>query len=311
VVNVGFLRLLKCPVCPGSLFVSQGVLQNDTMDEGTLECEECHLCYRVSEGIPRLVPQSGPYVINAEDIEFFDSGDWEVPKELPPESMRKRFALHHPRYEYNERHLFRRFEQFPLNGPMLDLGCGLSDLPWVLMDENEARPRVGIDLAISSLKKARELNGMEVVQGCMDALPFRSHVFGSVLCLGALHHCVRYPEAEIEMLRVTKKGGLLAIHEPVLKPPLRGGASRMPSPGCYRFPEEEFFESILRETKVLHADRSMTSVRIAAHLAHKPWMMGIRGLLPLIALLDRACEVIGGRFSNALGPAERWYILER
>jgi uncharacterized protein YbaR (Trm112 family)/ubiquinone/menaquinone biosynthesis C-methylase UbiE len=310
-MHVSLLELLKCPVCPGVLTIVDGAIQQDLLDEGKLKCEQCNAVYRVAEGIPRLVPQSGPSVINAEDIEFFDSGDWEVPKELPDAAMRPHFAANHPRYEYNDRYLFRQLRKSPLKGPMLDLGCGLSDLPWVLMNETESRPRVGIDLAISSLKKSRELNGMEVVQGCMDALPFRDGAFGSILCLGALHHCVRYPEAQAEMLRITQVGGQLAVHEPVLKPSLRGKASKMPSPGCYRFPEKEFFETLLNDTTVVYADRSMTTARIVAHLSHKPWMMKIRGLMPLIAFLDRACEKIGGPFFAALGPAERWYILER
>ncbi len=305
------LSLLKCPACPGGLFISEGRVDDDQLETGQLRCEKCGLNYPVEEGIPRLLPPELGTSVRQSD--YFEHGAWEIPDELPPPHMEKLFAKRHHRYDYYRRYLFKPLIRMEPRGPSLDAGCGLADTVGVLLPRQMASPRVGVDLAIRGLKIARERYGTDPVQGSMEALPFKSGCFSTVFSVGALHHCKNYRGAERELLRVLKEKGLLAVHEPVQKPSVRGGiVTEVPnSGGCYRFPEQEFFETLLNSRTVLWQRSSMTPARVGAHRIFKDWMVHVPGLMSIITAADVSTRVILGRFWKAFGCWERWYILRK
>ncbi len=89
--------------------------------------------------------------------------------------------------------------EFPLEGRILDLGCGTGLLSLFLK-----REVYGADFSFQMLKKAkrREI----VVQADMDFLPFRDAVFDSVLSFTSLQNLPSPDHIFNEVRRVLKKG---------------------------------------------------------------------------------------------------------
>lgn len=90
---------------------------------------------------------------------------------------------------------------------VLDIGCGssriISDLP----------DGVGLDLAFRKLRYLRRHKG-RLVQGSLDALPFRDAAFQTVICSEVIEHVPPDPDLFREMVRVLAPGGILILGTP-------------------------------------------------------------------------------------------------
>ena len=101
-------------------------------------------------------------------------------------------------------------------GVVIEIGCGkghfLSRVAAV--PGAPARTLVGLDLskAVFSLPG----RGLAGVQADGEVLPFRSEVADYVIFDGSLHHCIDYPAALREAIRVLAPGGSLILFEPVV-----------------------------------------------------------------------------------------------
>ena len=54
-MNRDLMEILACPVCKGELMLKVEKETNEIL-EGTLHCARCNHTYRISDGIPNLLP---------------------------------------------------------------------------------------------------------------------------------------------------------------------------------------------------------------------------------------------------------------
>ena len=110
---------------------------------------------------------------------------------------------------------------------VLDLGCGEGRHLHGLCSIENIR-LVGIDLCFNDLEKTRAgLVGiaggqtkqeLSLVQGDALRLPFANNAFDVVICSEVLEHLDDYEEAVLEIKRILKPGGALAISVPRMWP---------------------------------------------------------------------------------------------
>jgi SAM-dependent methyltransferase len=109
----------------------------------------------------------------------------------------------------------RRLLGGDVRGRVLNVGCGTGGFNLVV-EEAGARA-VGVDadpeaIAICALK--REKGGSAFVRAVAERLPFPDGDFDLVYCFSAIEHVESVEESVAEMVRVTRRGGLIYVHTP-------------------------------------------------------------------------------------------------
>jgi ubiquinone/menaquinone biosynthesis C-methylase UbiE len=102
-----------------------------------------------------------------------------------------------------------------VRGRLLNVGCGTGGFNLVV-EEAGARP-VGVDadaeaIAICALK--HEKGGGAFVRAAAERLPFPDGTFDVVYCFSSIEHVESVEESVAEMVRVTRRGGLIYVHTP-------------------------------------------------------------------------------------------------
>jgi 2-polyprenyl-3-methyl-5-hydroxy-6-metoxy-1,4-benzoquinol methylase len=102
----------------------------------------------------------------------------------------------------------------PLRGRVLNVGCGTGGFN-VLVASAGARV-IGVDgdaeaITICGLKATA---GGPFVQAHAEALPFRDEVFDLVHCFSVIEHVASVDATVAEMVRVTRRGGVVYVHTP-------------------------------------------------------------------------------------------------
>ena len=103
---------------------------------------------------------------------------------------------------------------------ILDVGCGPMFISYALT--NEMNEYVGVDvMPDASLKRYKDainnagVKSLHVVRASAEYLPFRNGSFDFVLCLDVLEHLSKPRQAILEIYRVLKDDGLMAISLPL------------------------------------------------------------------------------------------------
>ena len=96
---------------------------------------------------------------------------------------------------------------------VLDVGCGHGWLLRVLAEQCEGR-LVGVDRDVARLRKARTETGRAVVAGDALRLPFPDRAFDKAVLSEVLEHLPDDRGALLEVRRVLKPGGVVAITVP-------------------------------------------------------------------------------------------------
>ena len=109
----------------------------------------------------------------------------------------------------------RRLLGGEVRGRLLNVGCGTGGFN--LVAEEAGARAVGVDadpeaIAICALK--REKGGSAFVRAAAERLPFPDGVFDLVYCFSAIEHVESVEESVAEMVRVTRRGGLIYVHTP-------------------------------------------------------------------------------------------------
>ena len=109
----------------------------------------------------------------------------------------------------------RRLLGGDVRGRLLNVGCGTGGFNLVV-EEAGARP-VGVDadaeaIAICALKQ--EKGGGVFVRAAAERLPFPDGTFDVVYCFSSIEHVESVEESVAEMVRVTRRGGLIYVHTP-------------------------------------------------------------------------------------------------
>jgi SAM-dependent methyltransferase len=134
--------------------------------------------------------------------------DWATLVDLREEEEARLEAGHLERLRH-------RLGDQPLRGRILNVGCGTGGFN-VLAAGAGARA-VGVDddgeaIAICGLK-ARKAGGA-FVQAHAEALPFADGVFDLVHCFSVIEHVASVEATVAEMVRVTRRGGVVYVHTP-------------------------------------------------------------------------------------------------
>src|SRR5688572_30906150 len=101
----------------------------------------------------------------------------------------------------------------------LDVGCGPGSITRGLAERLTPGEVVGLDLAASALAEAqrdvdaRGLHNLRYVQGSVYELPFADASFDVVYAHQVLQHLREPGAALLEVLRVLRPGGILAVRE--------------------------------------------------------------------------------------------------
>ena len=101
---------------------------------------------------------------------------------------------------------------------VLEVGTGTGiHAAWLM--KHKKMKLIGLDISESMLKKAKEgLQNIEkeisFVVGEGQKLPFKDNTFDAAFCSGTLHHFSNPEEGIVELVRVTKIGGNVAVMEP-------------------------------------------------------------------------------------------------
>jgi SAM-dependent methyltransferase len=102
-----------------------------------------------------------------------------------------------------------------LPGPVLNVGCGTGGFN--VLAANAGARMVGVDadaeaIAICALK--RDKGGGAFVRAAAERLPFPDGAFDVVYCFSAIEHVESVEASVAEMVRVTRRGGLIYVHTP-------------------------------------------------------------------------------------------------
>jgi len=94
-----------------------------------------------------------------------------------------------------------------ISGPVLEVGCSIG------VYSNDFHDWVGIDISRTALLQIRGKN--RILATALN-LPFRNNVFSLVMCFDTIEHLPDPEKALLEINRVLKPGGFLAIGSPPL-----------------------------------------------------------------------------------------------
>jgi SAM-dependent methyltransferase len=106
----------------------------------------------------------------------------------------------------------RFYQDYPLEAPTLDLGCGDGHFVTVAFDQ---KLEVGIDPWTAPVFEAGQRGGYQLtLQGSGDRLPFQDGYFGSVVSNSVLEHIPDLDAVIAEVSRVIRPGGLFLFCVP-------------------------------------------------------------------------------------------------
>jgi ubiquinone/menaquinone biosynthesis C-methylase UbiE len=132
-----------------------------------------------------------------------------------------------------------RLEQ-PINGSILDVGCGPGIFLNMLARENGELSLAGLDIAPEMIRVAKERLGplADLKLGDAESLPWEDNRFNYVSCIDSFHHYPNPARVLREMHRVLRRGGRIVMADPsapvvmrqianLLNPLLRRGDVKM------------------------------------------------------------------------------------
>jgi len=196
------LDILACPKCKAALSLTADEPEKGTADdaeikEGTLRCETGHR-FPVVDYIPRFVA-SDEYAASF-------SFEWKIHRRTQLDDERSRASL-------NSFLQKTGFDLNELKGKLvLDVGVGAGRYADVV--QTAGAKVVGIDLSFSvdvAFENLGRREDVHLAQADIYGLPFKDETFDYIYSIGVLHHTPDAKAAFLQLPRLLKRGGRLAI----------------------------------------------------------------------------------------------------
>jgi ubiquinone/menaquinone biosynthesis C-methylase UbiE/uncharacterized protein YbaR (Trm112 family) len=189
-----FKNVLACPECHETLDYSKDLIH----------CQACHSNYQWQLNVPNLILNS-----------CMDPEEY-------PESLVKIYETEsRPRFVHamgqdwmslitreRERGYITQFLH-PINGPILDLACGVGNSTQYLIDGFGSSRIIAVDYSHAMLQQFEQsIKGTTVVRGSSSALPIASNSLGGVNCSDALQALPDAQQAFLEITRCMRPGAV-------------------------------------------------------------------------------------------------------
>jgi 2-polyprenyl-3-methyl-5-hydroxy-6-metoxy-1,4-benzoquinol methylase len=196
-----FLELLECPVCHSHFRIESASKQGDRIRSGTVVCSNDH-SYPIREFIPAFAREKNY-------MEVFSSLR-QTPEGSPPSSEELDVA----KITREEFLTETGIHPEELRGKtVLDAGCGGGRFIELLRDHGTRL--VGMDIDSTGLNQLNsglaDCENTHLAQADLFQLPFRSGAFDFIFSLGVLHHTPDPKGAFLNLVRLLKPGGQIAV----------------------------------------------------------------------------------------------------
>lgn len=191
--------LLCCPDCKGDLTLQDETPHLAEVETGSLACHSCQTYFPVLRGIPRFVA-SDQYVGSFS----YEWNRWN----------RVQLDIANGRRESEDTFAEKTgFTPDELRGKLvLDVGCGAGR--FLDVASRWGARVVGIDLSFAVEASQKTLGtrpNVSVIQADVFRLPFREQTFDAIFSIGVLHHSRDTREAFLQLPKLLKNGGDLAV----------------------------------------------------------------------------------------------------
>jgi SAM-dependent methyltransferase len=193
------LELLCCPDCKGDLRLNEVTPAAAEVESGALDCPACDVSFPIVRGVPRFVDSdqyagSFSYEWNRWDTVQLDAVNGSRESE---ETFAEKTA----------------FQPHELRGRlMLDVGCGAGR--FLDVASRWGARVVGVDLSFAVEAAQRNVGSrpdVSVIQADVFRLPFRDETFDAIFSIGVLHHSRDTRLAFLQLPRLLKRGGDIAV----------------------------------------------------------------------------------------------------
>ncbi len=222
------LDVVRCPTCLAGSLVPVEAVSDRTVSFGPVHCVGCHARFPVAEGVVDLGAPPAPKAGLGKLVQApWLARGWERYLRQPFNSALAlaaapltgaAAAVKGLRPGQQERELIAVLAALakPVDGPIVDLGCGSGQLLAALSREHKDRWLVGVDSAASMLDEAvgtmREYAlTADFLRAAVPPLPFLDRSLAGVVALGLLSF-IRDPVVLFaELARTIKPRGLLVL----------------------------------------------------------------------------------------------------
>ncbi len=110
--------------------------------------------------------------------------------------------------------VLEELEKEPFND-LLDCGCGTAPMLTLLHDKYPDKHYTGIDLTPKMIEvaKAKNMDGVELIVGDCENLPFNENSFDAVICCQSFHHYPNVQDFFNSVYKVLRPGGRLVLRD--------------------------------------------------------------------------------------------------
>jgi SAM-dependent methyltransferase len=191
--------ILVCPRCRGPL----------TFDRAA-HCARCQIAFPIREDIPRMND-------GAPERDAKMAAEWQA-QSVAHHMYVDRASVVNLWEEQVLPHLVDWIGG--LNGPLLDVGCGIGRLGRVLSEIGRDDVQlIGLDFQAELLREAGH-GYVGLIEGDVHHLPVRDGAFAAAIASNSLHHFPDAAAAMREIARVLKPGGTFVAYDPRFVTPL-------------------------------------------------------------------------------------------
>lgn len=200
-MRLSLLKLLECPICRTELHVAAASSEGDRIREGHLECNNRHQ-FPVREFVP-VFAEAKDYMHVFSSLRQKPAGRLPTVGDLNVEKITQEEFIAETQIDPQD-----------LRGKVvLDAGCGGGR--FIEMLASNGAQVVGMDIdriGLQQISKAlAECKETHFLQADLFQLPFRPGAFDFIFSLGVLHHTPDPKAAFLNLTRLLKVGGEIAV----------------------------------------------------------------------------------------------------